>query len=504
MICSVQTLALTGIQGSAVTAECFISSGLPGFDIVGLPDAAVKEARDRVRAAAKSSGLSFPVSRITVNLAPASMKKAGTHFDLPILLSILAASGAVRRPKVDSAFLGEVSLDGQIRGVSGVLPMALAAKKVGIKTLFVPKANAEEATLARGPAIVPVRNLKELVSGLNGETVLAEEPLWVPEKESAAPLDFKDVLGQENVKRALEVAAAGSHNVLLIGPPGSGKSMLSKRLPSILPDMTWEESLEVTQVYSVMGMLDAKRPLMTRRPFRSPHHTVSNAGLAGGGTNPKPGEISMAHKGVLFLDEMPEFRKDTLDLMRQPLEDGKVTISRVSGAVTYPAEFMLVCAMNPCKCGWYGDPGGRCRCSDRDVQNYRSRISGPMLDRIDIVVEVPAVQFEALRSRAEAEPSASIQKRVNAARRVQNARFGPGGMCNARMGPEEMRRYCDLSEECSQLMKDAFEALGLTARSYDRILRVARTIADMENIEQIQPQHIAEAIQYRAVNLGNR
>ena len=504
MICSVQTLALTGIQGSAVTAECFISSGLPGFDIVGLPDAAVKEARDRVRAAAKSSGLSFPVSRITVNLAPASMKKAGTHFDLPILLSILAASGAVRRPKADSAFLGEVSLDGQIRGVSGVLPMALAAKKVGIKTLFVPKANAEEATLARGPAIVPVRNLKELVSGLNGETVLAEEPLWVPEKESAAPLDFKDVLGQENVKRALEVAAAGSHNVLLIGPPGSGKSMLSKRLPSILPDMTWEESLEVTQVYSVMGMLDAKRPLMTRRPFRSPHHTVSNAGLAGGGTNPKPGEISMAHKGVLFLDEMPEFRKDTLDLMRQPLEDGKVTISRVSGAVTYPAEFMLVCAMNPCKCGWYGDPSGRCRCSDRDVQNYRSRISGPMLDRIDIVVEVPAVQFEALRSRAEAEPSASIQKRVNAARRVQNDRFGPGGMCNARMGPEEMRRYCDLSEECGQLMKDAFEALGLTARSYDRILRVARTIADMENIEQIQPQHIAEAIQYRAVNLGNR
>ena len=504
MICSVQTLALTGIQGSAVTAECFISSGLPGFDIVGLPDAAVKEARDRVRAAAKSSGLSFPVSRITVNLAPASMKKAGTHFDLPILLSILAASGAVRRPKADSAFLGEVSLDGQIRGVSGVLPMALAAKKVGIKTLFVPKANAEEATLARGPAIVPVRNLKELVSGLNGETVLAEEPLWVPEKESAAPLDFKDVLGQENVKRALEVAAAGSHNVLLIGPPGSGKSMLSKRLPSILPDMTWEESLEVTQVYSVMGMLDAKRPLMTRRPFRSPHHTVSNAGLAGGGTNPKPGEISMAHKGVLFLDEMPEFRKDTLDLMRQPLEDGKVTISRVSGAVTYPAEFMLVCAMNPCKCGWYGDPSGRCRCSDRDVQNYRSRISGPMLDRIDIVVEVPAVQFEALRSRAEAEPSASIQKRVNAARRVQNDRFGPGGMCNARMGPEEMRRYCDLSEECGQLMKDAFEALGLTARSYDRILRVARTIADMENCGQIQPQHIAEAIQYRAVNLGNR
>lgn len=504
MICSVRTLALSGIQGSIVTAECYISSGLPSFDVVGLPDAAVKEARERVRAAAKSSGLSFPVSRITVNLAPAGMRKSGTHFDLPILLSILAASGGVRRPRSSSAFIGELSLDGQIRSVSGVLPMALAAKKAGIETIFVPRENAAEATLARGPAIIPVDNLCQLVSGLNGETALEEEPPWMPQREDGPSLDFKDVLGQESVKRALEIAAAGSHNVLLIGPPGSGKSMLSKRLPSILPAMTWEESLEVSQIYSIMGMLDAKRPLLTRRPFRSPHHTVSNAGLAGGGTNPKPGEISMAHKGVLFLDEMPEFKKDTLDLMRQPLEDGKVTISRVSGSATYPAEFMLVCAMNPCKCGWYGDPSGRCRCSDREVEHYRSRISGPMLDRIDIVVEVPAVQFEALRSRREAEPSASIQKRVNAARLVQNERFGPGGMCNARMGPEQMRRYCQLSEECAQLMKDAFEAMGLTARSYDRILRVARTIADMEESEQILPQHIAEAVGYRAVNLGNQ
>lgn len=504
MICSVKTLGISGIKGSLVTAECFISSGLPGFDIVGLPDAAVKEARDRVRAAAKSSRLTFPSSRITVNLAPASLKKAGSHYDLPILLSILSASGSIRRPRSSSAFLGEVSLDGQIRPISGVLPMALAAKREGLQTLFVPAENAAEATLARGPAIIPVRTVAELAGGLNGELQLIEEPPWMPDRSGLTVLDFKDVLGQENVKRALEVAAAGSHNVLLIGPPGSGKSMLSKRLPSILPDMTWEESLEVSQIYSVMGLLTAKEPLVIQRPFRSPHHTVSNAGLAGGGSNPRPGEISMAHKGVLFLDEMPEFRKDTLDMMRQPLEDGKVTISRVSGAVTYPAEFMLVCAMNPCKCGWYGDPSGRCRCADREVERYRSRISGPMLDRIDIVVEVPAVHFEDLRSRTEAESSAEIKKRVNAARTVQNKRFGSGGMCNARMGPDEMRRFCQLSEEGATLMKDAFEAMGLTARSYDRILKVARTVADLDGSGDIQPQHIAEAIQYRAVNLGNR
>ena len=504
MICSVRTLGVTGIRGSCVTAECYISNGLPGFDIVGLPDAAVKEARERVRAAAKSSGLTFPVSRITVNLAPANQKKAGTHYDLPILISILAAAGSVRRPRSTSAFLGEVGLDGSVRPVSGVLPMALAAKQEGIQCLFVPAENAPEATLARGPKVIPIRTVQELASGLNGETVLNEEPLWEPAAETNAGLDFKDVLGQENVKRALEVAAAGSHNVLLIGPPGSGKSMLSKRLPSILPDMTWEESLEVSQIYSVMGMLTSKKPLVTSRPFRAPHHTVSNAGLAGGGSNPRPGEISLAHKGVLFLDEMPEFRKDTLDMMRQPLEDGQVTISRISGTISYPAEFMLVCAMNPCKCGWYGDPSGRCRCSESAVENYRSRISGPMLDRIDIVVEVPAVHFEDLRTRAEAEPSAAVKERVNAARAIQNRRFGTGGMCNARMGPEEMRRYCELSEESAGLMKNAFEAMGLTARSYDRILKVARTVADLDGSEDIQPQHIAEAIQYRAVNLGNR
>ena len=505
MICSVQTLGITGIRGSLVTAECYISNGLPGFDIVGLPDAAVKEARERVRAAVKSSGLRFPVSRITVNLAPASHKKVGTHYDLPILLSILAACGEVRHPNHDCAFLGEVSLDGQIRGISGVLPMALAAKREGIHTIYVPAENAAEATLARGPAVIPVRSVRELTAGLNGEAQLREEPLWVPERVQEKDPDFKDVLGQEQVKRALEVAAAGSHNVLLIGPPGSGKSMLSKRLPSILPDMTWEESLEVSQIYSVLGLLTAKKPLVTRRPFRSPHHTVSNAGLVGGGSIPKPGEISMAHKGILFLDDLPEFRKDSLDLMRQPLEDGQVTISRVSGSYTYPAEFMMVCAMNPCKCGWYGDPSGRCRCSPQAVENYQSRISGPMLDRIDIIVEVPAVHFEELRSRAEAEASAEIRSRVNEARRIQNDRFGTDyGMCNARMGPEELRSFCSLGEESAELMKAAFDSLGLTARSYDRILRVARTIADLDGSPEIQPAHIAEAIQYRAVSLGRQ
>ena len=505
MICSIHTLGITGIQGSGVVAECFISNGLPGFDIVGLPDAMVKEARERVRAAAKSSGMVFPVSRITVNLAPASLKKAGSHYDLPILLSILCASGEIRRPRSDSAFLGEVSLDGQLRPVSGVLPMALAAKKAGYKALFVPAENAAEATLARGPVVYGIRSVRELADGLAGLIQLKPEHNWEPASQQRELLDFKDVMGQENVKRALEVAAAGSHNVLLIGPPGSGKSMLSKRLPSILPDMTWEESLEVSQIYSVMGLLTSKEPLVTRRPFRSPHHTISNAGLAGGGSNPRPGEISMAHQGVLFLDELPEFKKDTLDMMRQPLEDGSVTIARVSGTVTYPAESMLVCAMNPCKCGWYGDPSGRCKCSERAVADYRGRLSGPLLDRIDIVVEVPAVHFEELRAREEAEPSREVKKRVDAARNRQHERFGNDGrMCNARMGPDEMRRFCELDDACAELMKQAFEAMGLTARSYDRILKVARTVADLEGSEDIQPHHIAEAIQYRAVNLGNR
>ena len=505
MVCSVSTMGISGISGSFVRTECYITNGLPCFDIVGLPDAAVKEARERVRAAAKNSGLKFPNSRITVNLAPASLKKSGTHYDLPIMLSVLCACGEIKHPSTSWAFIGELSLDGIIRPVNGVLSMAIAAKNAGIKKIYVPAENAAEATLARGPAIIPVKNVKELAQDLNGEIRLEEEPIWVPVKDETSFPDFKDVLGQEHVKRALEIAAAGGHNILLVGPPGSGKSMLSKRIPSILPDMTWSESLEVTQIYSVMGMLTPSNPLIRQRPFRSPHHTVPNAGLTGGGSNPKPGEISLAHKGVLFLDELPEFRKDTLDLMRQPLEDASVTISRAAGSVTYPAEFMLVCAMNPCKCGWYGDGSDRCTCSVGAVKAYRSRISGPLLDRIDIIVEVPAVKFEELRRRREAEPSEVIKERVNGARRIQNRRYGEqSGRCNARMGPSDLRRYCDLDDACASLMRRAFDTFGLTARSYDKILKVARTIADLAGSKEIQQMHIAEAIRYRTVDFGDK
>lgn len=505
MICNVHSLGLSGINGYEVQVECYITNGLPAFEIVGLPDTAVKEARERVRAAVKNSGFKFPVSRITCNLAPAGTRKSGTLYDLPILLGIMCATDICKLPRERSAFLGELSLEGNVRPVPGVLPMALAAKEQGFESLYVPADNAPEATLAQGLKVYPVRSVAQLIGHLCGEAPIAPQPEWQPSGRQHTILDFCDVKGQENAKRALEVAAAGSHNILLVGPPGSGKSMLSRRLPSILPDMTREEALEATKIRSVLGMLPSDDPLVRERPFRSPHHTISSAGLAGGGTVPRPGEVSLAHKGVLFLDELPEFRKETLEVLRQPLEDGFVTISRVSGAVSYPSEIMLVCAMNPCKCGWYGDPSGRCTCSKAAVDAYLSRISGPLLDRIDMIVEVASVDFDNLRRRTPAEPSSEIKKRVNAARRLQLERFaGSDTLCNARMTPAQMREICTLDDACTELMRDAFNALGLTARSYDRILRVARTIADLDGSDQIAPQHLAEAIRYRSFKLGDQ
>ena len=499
MVARIASAGTMGVEGYLIDAEFDLSAGLPGFDVVGLPDAAVKESRDRVRAAIKNCGFTFPLRRLTVNLAPADLRKEGTLYDLPLFFGILAVSEQIAPLPEGCCFIGELSLTGDLRPVPGVLPMALAARDAGVGRIFVPRDNGAEAACAAGLTVYAAGHVKELLAHFSGEHPLSPLPAasFCP-KVGDGP-DFSDVMGQENVKRALEIAAAGGHNVLMVGPPGSGKSMLARRLASILPGMDEEEAMTATKIYSVAGLLSKDRPFIDRRPFRAPHHTVSAAALAGGGGGrfPRPGEVSLAHGGVLFLDELPEFRKDALEVLRQPVEDGRVTISRVAGSQVYPSRFMLVCAMTPCKCGWYGHPD-RCTCTETAVQAYNARVSGPLLDRIDLHVSVPPVEYAALARRSPAEASAAIRARVVAARERQRARFAADGfLCNAAIPPALMARYCALDSAGETLMASAFEALGLTARAHDRILKAARTIADLAGSEKISAVHLAEALQFR-------
>ncbi len=501
MLAQIKSCGLLGVEGILVTVEIDINNGLPGYAVVGLPDAAIKESKERVFSALKNSGLRYPLKRITVNLAPADLRKEGPAYDLPIALGLLVASEQVRADLDDTAVFGELSLNGDIKPVNGVLPMVLAAKASGVKKVILPARNKTEGAVVDGLTILPANNIAEVAAHLTGEApiapfAIAPETLLRPDRPRGH-IDFSEIKGQDNAKRALEIAAAGAHNLLMSGPPGSGKSMLAKAFPSILPDLTLDEALEITKIYSISGLLTDN--IMTERPFRAPHHTISNVSLIGGGKIPKPGEVSLAHLGVLFLDELPEFQKSALEVLRQPIEDHRVTISRVNATLTYPASFMLIASMNPCPCGYYGDPTHHCRCTANEIRKYQGRISGPMLDRMDIRVEVPAADIKELAGREQGEPSAAIRERVNRARAIQNERFAdePGLYFNAQLAPRHIERYCELDAQGRSFMEMTYRKLKLSGRGYHRILKLARTIADLDGAEAIGLLHLSEAVAYR-------